>query len=260
MAFFALILHLTGALPLLLATGANRSTTLFHALTWACCAWLGWLAVILQTLLWGTPGNVTVYLALSLTGCAGVGVLGARRPGVGAWNFVLVGLLAVLLLPVAQGLGELRLVPAQVGFLALLLVVVVLNHLPTRFGVSALLLGAGSAVQLCHLAGYSWARGQIGISLVVIAAVPVAAWAGLLMHRDEIEPLRKEWLRFRDRFGCLWAVRIREQFHRAAANAGKEVRLNWGGHILPPSAGQADDSALLNLLRATMKRFGVEGL
>jgi hypothetical protein len=38
------------------------------------------------------------YLALCLTGCVGVAVLGARRPGVGAWDFVLLGLLAVLLL------------------------------------------------------------------------------------------------------------------------------------------------------------------
>ena len=44
------------------------------------------------------------YTALSLTGCAGVAVLGARRPGVGPWNFVLLGLLAVMLLPLAEGL------------------------------------------------------------------------------------------------------------------------------------------------------------
>jgi len=35
-------------------------------------------------------------------GCAGVAVLGARRPGMTAWNFVVAGLLAVLLLPVAR--------------------------------------------------------------------------------------------------------------------------------------------------------------
>ena len=44
-------------------------------------------------------------------------VLGARRPGVTAWNFVVAGLLAVLLRPLFEGLGELRLGPAHLLFL-----------------------------------------------------------------------------------------------------------------------------------------------
>ena len=42
-------------------------------------------------------------------------VWGRDGPGVGAWNFVVAGLLAVLLLPVLNGLGELRLETAT-GF------------------------------------------------------------------------------------------------------------------------------------------------
>ena len=85
--------------PLWRAWRANRGTALAHAVGWAVAAWAAWLAAFL----FGGDGALGRYVALSLTGCAGVAVLGARRPHVGAWNFVVASLLAVLLLPVAQG-------------------------------------------------------------------------------------------------------------------------------------------------------------
>src|SRR5262245_58439626 len=103
------LLLLTGILPLARAWRANRRTSLLQAVAWAVLAWLGWNGALLGDIVWPDTGaNSLRYLALALTGCAGVAVLGARRPGVGAWNFVVVGLLAVLLLPVAQGLDNLR--------------------------------------------------------------------------------------------------------------------------------------------------------
>jgi hypothetical protein len=66
-------------------------------------------------------------------------------------------------------------------------------------------------------------------------------------------------LDFRDRFGLVWAQRVREQFNRAAANAGWPVRLYWQGlHLsagapLPEPAVQAE---VVAALRALLKRFG----
>src|SRR5260370_314993 len=45
------------------------------------------------------PGR---YCAVCLTGCAGVAVLGARRPHVLAWNFVVLGLFTVMVLPLME--------------------------------------------------------------------------------------------------------------------------------------------------------------
>src|SRR5262249_23872442 len=100
------LVFLSGAYPLWRAWLANRNTSLLHAVTWAGAAWVAWGGMILVGMETGPsidlrPGT---YLALCLTGCAGVAVLGARRPGVGAWNFVLFGLLAVMLLPLAERL------------------------------------------------------------------------------------------------------------------------------------------------------------
>jgi hypothetical protein len=193
---------------------------------------------------------------LGLTGCAGVAVLGARRPGVVAWNFVVLGLLAVLLLPLAEGalLGT----PLQLGtvrtlFVGVLLAVTVVNYLPTRLGAGAALLGVGCAVEFIHLgsdtipAGRTWVMGCIGLA-------PWAAWAGLWLRGGGRTPLDRLWREFRDRFGLVWGQRLREQFNRAAANAGLGVELGWWG---VRTGSNAANSPAYETLAALMKRFGL---
>src|SRR6516225_7885921 len=103
MSVFALLVYVTGAYPLVSGWRCLRQTSLSHAYAWTCVAWLVWAAVLALA-----PNAVSPvvsagrYLGLCLIGCAGVAVLGARRPGVGAWNFVVLGLLAVLLLAWAE--------------------------------------------------------------------------------------------------------------------------------------------------------------
>src|ERR1700722_6906550 len=116
------LVMLTGFYPLARAALANRTTTLRPALAWTAAALAAWTAVTFD------PDSLALpYLALCLSGCAGVAVLGARRPGAGAWNFVVGGLLAVFLLPVASGLGTPRLEPAHLIFAGATLTVVLLN-------------------------------------------------------------------------------------------------------------------------------------
>ncbi|MBY0231561.1 MAG: hypothetical protein K2W96_19925, partial [Gemmataceae bacterium] len=166
-----------------------------------------------------------------LTACAGVAVLGARRPGAGAWNFVVGGLLVVLLRPLLEGLGELRLETAHRIFLGVAAGVGALNYLPTRQAPAALL-AAGCV---------GW---WIAEETVPAAGLAVVPWLALLMPRGN------EWQRFRDAHGGFWAARLREQFNRAAENAGGGVELGWSG---PVPADQGAD-----LLRALLKRFGPE--
>src|SRR4051812_14823774 len=91
-------LILSTIVPWRRAFRAVRETSLSHALSWFLLAWACWAWLVLDD-------NETLrYLALCMTGCAGVAVLGARRPYVGAWNFVVLGLLAVMMLPVVEAL------------------------------------------------------------------------------------------------------------------------------------------------------------
>jgi hypothetical protein len=192
---------------------------------------------------------------LCLTGCAGVAVLGARRPGVTAWNFVVVGLLAVLLLPILNGLGELRLESAQELFLGVTLLVPLLNYLPTRLGPGVLLAAAGCGLEMARLiepASPAWFR-PVGLGL--LAGGPWTAWAGQWKRGSSATEFDRLWLSYRDRFGFVWGQRLREQFNRAADHAGFPVVLRWKG--LQPET-TADAAALMSLLRAVLKRFGPE--
>ncbi len=98
------LLLLTGFYPLWRAWRANRRTTLRHAIGWSAAAWTAWVGAAGL----GPDTELARYLALALTGCAGVAVLGARRPIVAAWNFVVASLLVVLLWPVVERMGDLR--------------------------------------------------------------------------------------------------------------------------------------------------------
>src|SRR5205085_4790900 len=108
-AWLVVALLASTAFPLGKGWRAARRTTLRQAASWAAAAWLLWLLVQVA-LAHGEEeaAGLGRYLALAVTGCAGVAVLGARRPGVGPWNFVVCGLLVVLILP-AVNLVDLRL-------------------------------------------------------------------------------------------------------------------------------------------------------
>jgi hypothetical protein len=240
------VLLLTGVYPLGRAWLANRGSTLRHALAWAWVAWAAWGAALL------TGGVTARYLALCLTGCAGVAVLGARRPGVGAWHFVTLGLLCVLLLPLAEGWGELQLSLPRMIFLAATLAVCFLNYLPTRMAPAALVMAAACGVELWGLASADVPANTLGSARVGVALAPWLALASARGRRDAESEFDRTWLGFRDRFGGLWGQRMREQFNRAAANAGWRARLAWGG--LRPAGDPAEGEAVATL-RALLKRF-----
>jgi hypothetical protein len=257
------VLLLAGAYVLGRAWWANRQTTLGHAVGWSVAAWAAWTGAVL--LAWMRPESdplLARYLALCLTGCASIAVLGARRPGVAAWNFVVLGLLAVLLLPVALGLGTLRLEWPYVLLLAGTLAVGVLNYLPTRLGPAALLLAAGCAIELANvLPRESVPQPLQRVLPVGQLLVVVSPWAALVQfswRRPAAAEFDRLWLAFRDRFGLVWGQPLREQFNRAAANAGWPVVLRWAGLRIAPGAalpGPAAQEEIVAALRASLKRF-----
>jgi hypothetical protein len=233
----------SGFYPLYCAWRGARGTPLRHAVTWGALAWAWWCSA---ALLGGSPP--LRYLALCLTACAGVAVLGARRPGVTAWNLVVAGLLLALCRPFLEGLGELRLEGGHLFFLGISLGVGLANYLPTRQALTVAVLGAWCAVELFGL--------HVPAAWGLLALVP---WLGLLSARvGRGEDFDAVWGRFRDRFGFVWAQRLREQFNRAAANAGWGVHLGWSG-LRPTGEGvQPEPERLLATLRALLKRFESE--
>jgi hypothetical protein len=241
----------SAAAPLAAAWHHNRRTSLVHAMAWATAAWLAWTVTAVMEALDGEH-LASRSVGLALTGCAGVAVLGARRPGAAAWNFVVAGLLVVLLRPLWEGLGEVRLRSPHEAFLAAVVAVAGINYVPTRLGLSAFLVGVGCAVDALPLLGWQYSGAFAGSGA---GWVGLAAWIGwAALQRSPATPFDRLWLSYRDRCGLLWAYRIREQFNSAAAHAGWPVVLAWSG--LRP-AGTVSPEALATL-QAVLKRFAPE--
>jgi hypothetical protein len=258
------ILLLTGVYPLVVAWRANRGTTLRSAIVWAVSAWAAWGAAFFLTAQFpGDAATLLRYVALCLTGCTAVAVLGARRPGVHAWNFVVFAQLAVFSLPLAEGLGELHLDSMWLIFLGGTLTIGLLNYLPTRLAAMVVALGIGCGVELAllHFGGAFAPRLEQAalVSRCLLAVSPWFAWTAVRAVRRPLPEFDQIWMRFRDRFGLVWSQRVREQFNRAAANAGWPVVLRWRG--LRMQSGMESLSAtthdeIVATLRALLKRFG----
>jgi hypothetical protein len=255
MQFVYSMLLATALYPLWKAWRANRRTSLEHAVWWAVAAWAAWLLAFV----FGGDGLLGRYVALSLTGCAGVAVLGARRPHIGAWDFVVLSLLAVLLLPVAQGGGKPTLGLPYLIFLGVTVAFGWLNYLPTRLLPAALLFGVGAGAELARVGGVGMDAVLLSSERIVMALSPWVALACFARQRSAASAVDREWLSFRDRYGVVWGQRSREQFNRAAIHAGWPIVLSWHGLELTQNKPAPLEDEVLVTLRAVLKRFGPAG-
>jgi hypothetical protein len=255
-------LILAGFYPLLRAWRANQRSSLCHAVFWVAAAWTAWGV----SLVFGAPHHSGLspwrHLALALTGAAAVAVLGARRPHVQAWDAVVLGLLAVMSLPLVENLflGMPPVDGVRAVFLATTLAVGTLNYVPTAAAPAALLLGV-------VLAGECWpilitdseinpfAQGILDVGLLLVP------WLGLKLWRrgpGDILVVDRLWRDFRDRYGWFWGQRVRDQYNRGAAHAGLPGHLSWHGLELaekeqPPTPEQAQE--MQAILQSLLKRF-----
>lgn len=265
----SLVIWLTGICPLWRALRANRQTSLLHAVYWAIASWAAWGLALATAGRWPAPtATASCFIALSLTGCSGVAVLGARRPGVKAWNAVVLALLAVDLLPLAESLltsGVVQIDLVRLTCLAGTLAVGVLNYLPTRFAPAALALLLGSALEMAALVVSPRAsqeyRRLFEAGWIPLVLTPWFAYAAIRGRAPAASEFDRLWLDFRNRFGFVWAQRMRDQFNRSAENTAWPVVLRWQGlRLLPgaPPPEPAAQTAMVATLWALVKRFGPE--
>jgi hypothetical protein len=119
------------------------------------------------------------------------------------------------------------------------------GQLPTRQAATAAVLGAGCGLALARVDGFAW-----------LALLATAPWLGLLAGRSgQAEDFNSLWRRHRDRFGFVWAQRLREQFNRSAANAGWAVSLGWSGLMVMSEGEQPAPEQTVAILQALLKRF-----
>lgn len=218
----AIAILATGIWPWFAAWRANRGWSLEHAIFWGMAAWASWGVAAIR------PGEAADFFSLALTGAAGIAVFGARRPHVAAWNFVVLGLVSVMLLPLVENwvLGARSLDGLRQFFLVATLALVVSNYLPTRFWLASILLGISSGVVATYrLRADSVDSIHAEIARLGILISPWVAWG--FARRTSNDSLDARWLDFRDRYGLVWAQRVREQFNRSAQHAGWATYLTW---------------------------------
>jgi hypothetical protein len=250
---------LASAWPLWQAWQTMRRTSLRDALMWLMAAWFCWLAAGMAYWL-GQPLTPWRYLAVSVTGCFFAAVLGARRPGMAAWNFVTLGLLAALLLPCLEQpwrAPHWHLDEPRTIFLSGVLAVGLLNYLPTRFFWATWPTAAVVFFEMRELVESATRTNpalHLGLSLLGIAIAAFAAW--LRVRRRLAVGLDRLWFTFRDGFGAAWGLRAMEQFNAAARHAQWPVSLTWHG-----LESQGTETAVVlpqeveQKLRAVLKRF-----
>ena len=269
MRLFCWVVLLTGAYPFWRAWYLSRRTSLIQAVHWAMVAWFGWTVALAFADKWSGPAELQAcYLALCLTGCAGIAVLGARRPGMNAWNFVVVALLAMILLPLAEGYVRDRVVnpdPVRLVCIAATISFGIINYLPTRFAPASILLLIGCTLEFIAISHPNHDDGPqrktLQLGWICLAFVPWLSYWCIRGESPDLSEFDRRWLSFRNRFGFLWAERLRDQFNRSAAHANWPVVLRWQGlrvqkgSALPPSEEKIE---MVKTLVALMKRFGPE--
>jgi hypothetical protein len=241
---------------------ANKRTSLLHAAYWTAVAWSGW-GLMFCTSVTGFANDALDeirYATLCLTAGVGIAVLGARRPHVAAWGFVVLGFLAVMLSPLVEHrmLGTPLLPGLRAWLLGGSLILTVLMYVPTRFGLAAILVGIGCLdVYLC-LEFPDWYP-RYRLADYALLGLSLAPWAGFVRPAaHDLSEADELWLDFRDRYGLLWGLRFREQFNSSMLNVGVPVHLSWHGvrgGLCSPRLAEDQSEKVLETLRALRKRF-----
>lgn len=226
----------------------------------------------------GSPREgLLAHLAFLATLASLVSVLGARKPGESAWAILCGLFLLIGLLPMLEGIGlarrfdvldRLRLESPWTYFFVLVIFAGVSNYLPTRFVLSAALLGAGLAYHLSLLwtpdGRADWRGSHWFVMPWSLAAAVLIGTRSAYRRRtfDEPKSFHALWFPFRDAWGAAWALRVLERFNQTAVRNAWPVRLHWFGLFRPepaPEETAASDDRLRSYeatLTAFLRRFG----
>lgn len=253
-----------------------RRTSLRTAWTWMVPAVLMlamvWGTTVLTSIVEGGVADRLWYLCSVLMLCPPIAVLGARRPGLQAWNwFVLVPLVLVLGFPAMalRGSGSwtdsLQMeLPAAIGF-GLVLVMGAGNYCGTRFTLSAglsviaLILTVGSVTSSISELFPSTLSCRIWGTICLSAAFITAACRSKRSFPTTYR-MNQIWIDFRDDFGIVWSRRIMDRINRIADEEHWPVRLDLHGFLALDGTAEAELSQqaierVEQVLRWHLRRF-----
>lgn len=255
-------LMLAGVLLALRACYQFRDNVLLGPLIWVAVSFfVVWLGEFLLAL-WAGSGTDETPIRLAAAAvifCPGMSVLGSKRPQHGGWHFVVLTMWIIIALPAMEMLISTRGESMRVGnlrswFMLGAILLNTANYLPTRFWGSCAMV---SMAQLLLLAPQlpSWFQiplwwGLLGeppeqATMVLLAMglmVSAAAWASWQGGGPSASWDRR-WLRFRDRFGAFWAVRVLQRVNQLTIERKWGIMLTWWGFRHVESSSATDDGS-----------------
>lgn len=261
-----------GITCLLRGRRAIWQTTLKSAWGWSLAALVAWGAVELAAAVWPASGNgkwaAIRFMAITLSLCPVIALMGAKRPQETAWNFVVLALWGVLVMPALETQllrpgQNLTLGVFRGGFLAVPLVLVSLNYGGTRYRFAAALTALS---QLLALSIY-WLpaaprsediRGLLGL-LSLATALAIALYSAARRPSDRLAD--QLWTDFRDTLGAFWALRVAERLNATALQHDWPVELTWSGmrsrdqHEVNAFREPNMPAPAANTLRGLLRRF-----
>ena len=239
-----------------------RKTTLAAPCLWAAlCATSLAAGTLVETNLSGMSLSAFRFAVAATSFCPLMAVLGAKRPQDRGWQWVVLTLWIVLVWPAAQAAMlpagiRLELFTAWKIFLWGLIGLGLLNYLPTRHWLAALLVATGQILllrdylELDWLTHSEWSK-AIG-PVCFLGAALLVLWRG----RQKNGTLDQDWQNFRDNYGAFWAVRVLARVNHAAELRDWPLQLGWNGFL--PESKPLSESQLAELQQtweALLRRF-----
>lgn len=211
-----------------------RNTSLAGLWAGLSVLWIAWGAVLAISIAGGGPAgwvDMLWYAQAVFLLAPPIAVLGARRPIHRVWPmFVLLPLLLVFLWPVVSALVRTRIpaawtieTPLFFGY-GVVLIMGTGNYLGLRQTVPALLWMVAQlllAGPLCPFIARLLPSPESS-RLWATLAITAAGWGAVLQARAKVTgiepglPIDRMWVRFRDTFGLVWAMRVLERFNETA--------------------------------------------
>lgn len=241
-AALALLIGGVGAALLIRARSGMKGTTLTAAWTWALISWLSLVGCEVAI---GACHQLNVpivesqwrYLATIAMFLPSLAQLGAKRKHLAAWQSLVAAFWLALSVPVFKSwvlstTGEIDPGWAWGIFLAILVILGLLNNGLTRFGPTALCLAAAQSVMIYPY--LPWTLSQVTsngalLALAVILLGIVLASCGWPGRREVVHLEDRAWLDFRDRYGSFWALRVMQCVSEAAVRYEWGLWLGWDG-------------------------------
>jgi hypothetical protein len=206
--------------------------------------------------------------------CPAMAVLGAKRPQDRGWQWVVLSLWIILLAPAGHALAastgtRLELSGLWRLMIAALMIMELLNYLPTRHALSALCAVSGQAMLLSpFLWGSQSDPKSRSLALVCLLAAACMALMrapisqvptkeGISMT-SPLDAFNQRWRLFRDGWGAFWGLRILQRINQTAELSGWPVRLQWSTGFQAVDDRPLDDATVLHIkqmLDSLLRRF-----